>query len=197
MAPPPAEVGMPLDAFLDDLRGQLREVHWHLRGHGLGCEGTGPREVDLRDGTVTLAMSRVAQVEAGASLKLVAVPIGPAAITPAASAEAARKHSEAVTLALAVAGDAPVVDIDAAPPSQAPIARTANAVIDGFVRSAAGQPCMRLSTLRIELVVDVSRAADGSFKVVVPPFSLDAGASERSVNTLTLDWKKIESRALR
>ena len=56
---------------------------------------------------------------------------------------------------------------------------------------------MRLASLKLELVVDVERQASGGFKVVVPAVGVDAASTRRSVNTLTLDWAHIESRALR
>jgi hypothetical protein len=189
--------GMPLGAFLDDLKAQLREVHWHVRGTSLGCDGTGPREVDLRDGVIVVEMERVAQVDAGASVRLVAVPLAGLALTPSLAAGQTQKRTQSLSLKLAVEGPAGVVDFDHAPPARSPVARTINAAIDGFMRAGADKPCIRLATLKLALVVDVARDASGTFRVVVPAFGVDAGASERRVNTLTLDWSKIESRALR
>lgn len=189
--------GMPLDAFLDDLKSQLREVHWHVRGAGLACDGAGPREVDLRDGTIAVEMERIAQVDAGASIRLVAVPLAGLAVTPSVAAEASQKRTQSLSLKLAVEGPAGAVDFDHAPPATSPVARTINAAIDGFMRAGADGPCIRLATLKLVLVVDVARDASGTFRVVVPALGVDAGASERRVNTLTLDWAKIESRALR
>jgi hypothetical protein len=189
--------GMPLDAFLDDLKAQLREVHWHVRGAGLGCDGTGPREVDLRDGTIAVDMQRIAQVDTGASVKLVAIPLGGIAVVPSLAADATRKEKQSLSFKLAVEGPAEVVDFERAPPARSPVARTINAAIDGFMRAGADKPCIRLATLELALVVDVARDASGSLRVVVPAVGLEAGASDRRVNTLTLAWTKIESRALR
>ena len=79
----------------------------------------------------------------------------------------------------------------------APVARAINAAIDGFMRAGGDKPCIRLAALKLELVVDVARDASGGFHVVVPALALDAGAGERRVNTLVLEWAHIESRALR
>lgn len=189
--------GMPVDAFIDDLKAQLRQVHWHVRGNVQGCGANDPREVDLRDGDITLVMNRLQQVEAGATVKLVAVPLAGVAISPSIGADASRKDTQTLTLKLAVAGDVPVVDFDGVPVASAPVAQSINAAIDGFMRSGADRPCLRLASLKLALVVDVQRQASGAFKVVVPAFAFDAGTSRRSVNTLTLDWAHIESRAIR
>ncbi|MEO6928594.1 MAG: hypothetical protein ABI190_05455 [Casimicrobiaceae bacterium] len=187
--------GMPVDAFIDDLKAQLREVHWHVRGSLHGCSGD-LREVDLRDAGITLVLDRLEQVEAGASAKLVAVPLAGIALAPSASADVTRRNSQQLTLKLAVDGDVPVIDFDHAPAASAPVAQAINAAIDGFMRASSDAPCVRLAALKLELVVDVQRTAAGAFKVVVPAIAIDAGTSRRSVNTLTLDWTHIVSRAL-
>ncbi len=189
--------GMPIDAFVDDLKAQLRDVHWHVRGSTLGCEGSGVREVDLRDGVITVSMQRIEQVQAGASVKVVAVPLGGGIASPSLGADGSRKRTQELTLKLAVAGDAGVVDFDRAADTAAPVARAINAAIDGFMRAGGDKPCIRLTALKLELVVDVARDASGGFRVVVPALALDVGAGERRVNTLVLDWAHIESRALR
>ena len=104
--------GMPIDAFVDDLKAQLRDVHWHVRSSTLGCEGSGVREVDLRDGVITVSMQRIEQVQAGASMKVVAVPLGGGIASPSLGADGSRKRTQELTLKLAVAGDASVVDFD-------------------------------------------------------------------------------------
>jgi hypothetical protein len=197
LASPVAPDGMPLDAFLDDLKTQLREVHWHVRGDVLGCDGSGPREVDLRDATITLELARIEQRDVDASVKLVALPLGALAVSPGLSAEASGKRSQTLSVKLAAAGDAPVVDLAHAPSARSPVARAVNAAIDGFMRAGRDPPCVRLTALHLVLVVDVTRDASGAFKVVVPALAFDAGASERNANTLTLDWARIESRPLR
>ena len=65
------------------------------------------------------------------------------------------------------------------------------------MRAGDDKPCIRLTALKLELVVDVARDASGGFRVVVPALALDVDAGERRVNTLVLDWPHIESRALR
>jgi len=188
--------GMPVDAFIDDLKSQLREVHWHVRGNVHGCDAA-PREVDLRDGSITLVMERIEQAEAGASVKLLAVPLAGAALTPSLSADAKRSNTQQLTVKLAIAGDVPTVDFDHADAASAPVAQAVNAAIDGFMRADTGAPCVRLASLKLELVVDVQRVAGGGFKVVVPAIAINAEATHRNVNTLTLEWAHIESRALR
>lgn len=189
--------GMPVDTFIDDLKSQLRQVHWHVRGNVHGCGSNELREVDLRDAAIVLSMDRIEQVQSGASVKLVAVPLGGVALSPAFAYDASRRNAQQLTLKLAVAGDAPVVDFDRATVAVAPVAKAINAAIDGFMRSGSDGPCVRLASLRLELVVDVERQASGGFRVVVPAVGIDAAATRRSVNTLTLDWAHIESRALR
>jgi hypothetical protein len=142
-------------------------------------------------------MERIAQVDGGASVKLVAVPLGGVALAPGLAVDATRKRTQSLAVKLAVAGPVDVVDFERAPPARSPVARTINAAIDGFMRAGPDKPCIRLATLKLALVVDVARDASGTFRVVVPALALDAGASERRVNTLTLEWTKIESRALR
>lgn len=189
--------GMPVDAFIDDLKAQLREVHWHVRGSVHGCGTAELREVDLRNGDVVLQLERIEQAQANGSIKLLAVPLGGAGLSPSLVADASRRHSQQMTLKLAVAGDVPVVDFDRAPVATAPVAQAINAAIDGFMRSGTAAPCLRLASLKLVLVVDAERQAGGGFKVVVPAIGFDAEASRRDVNSLTLEWSKIESRALR
>ncbi len=189
--------GMPLDAFLDDLKVQLREVHWHVRGNVNGCGDEALREVDLRDGQVLLSLERVAQVDVGGSIKLVAVPLGALLLSPSAGADYTRKAGQQLTLKLAVSGPTARVDIDHAPLATTPVAQALNAAIDGFVRSDNAAPCLQMTALKLELVVDVKRSADGGFKVVVPAVAADASASTRNVNTLTLNWERIASNRVR
>lgn len=197
LPPQPALDGMPIDAFLDDLKSQLSDVHWHVRGNALGCDGSGPREVDLRDGAITVSLQRIEQMQAGASVRMVAVPLGAVTVAPSLGADGARKRTQELTLKLAVAGDTTIVDFDHAAQTAAPVARAINAAIDGFMRAGRDKPCIRLAGLKLELVVDVARDASGGFRVVVPALALDASAGERRVNTLVLEWAHIESRALR
>jgi hypothetical protein len=197
MPVPGVEVeGMPLDAFLDDLKLQLREVHWHVRGNVHGCGNDEMREVDLRDGQVVLSLERVAQTDVGGSVKLVAVPLGPLALAPSATVDSTRKSGQTLMVKLAVSGPAATVDIDHALPAQGPVAQALNAAIDGFIRSDNAAPCLQMTALKLELVVDVARSAQGGFKVVGPAIGFDAGHSTRDVNTLTLNWERIVSNRL-
>jgi hypothetical protein len=188
--------GMPIDAFLDDLKLQMREVHWHVRGNVHGCGNDDIREVDLRDGQVVLALERVAQTDVGGSVKLVAVPLGALAIAPSASLDSTRKSGQTLTVKLAVSGPAATVDIDHAPQAHGPVAQALNAAIDGFIRSDNAAPCLQMTALKLELVVDVARTAEGGFKVIVPAIGFEAGRSTRDVNTLTLNWERIVSNRL-
>ena len=152
----------------------------------------------------TCAMPRLRWCSIGSSrwtparrIKLVAVPLAGVALTPSLSADYTRRNAQQLTLKLAVAGDVPLVDFEHAATATAPVAQAVNAAVDGFMRASADAPCVRMSALKLELVLDVQRSAGGGFKVVVPAVSVDAALTHHSVNTLTLDWAHIESRALR
>lgn len=186
-------VGMPLDAFIDDLKLQLREVHWHVRGNVHGCGHAELRELDLRDGQLVLAFERVAQVNVNGSVKLVAIPLGAVVLGASAGGEWTQKASQELTVKLAVTGAAPVVDIDHAPQAKGPVAQALNAAIDGFIRSDNAQPCLQVAALKLAIVVDVARSADGGFRIVVPAVGIEATRSLRQVNTLTLDWDRVVS----
>jgi hypothetical protein len=151
----------------------------------------------LRNASITLDLQRVGEASVDGAVKLVAVPLGAVAIAPLASAAVARKWSQQIVVKLDVAGPSRLYD--AAEPSAATgsLARSLNAAIDGFVRSSAEEPCVRLSALKLTFVVDVTQEAGGGFKLVVPAAELGIDASRRDVNTLTLSWDKIESNALR
>ncbi|MBS0320971.1 MAG: hypothetical protein JSR18_10560 [Proteobacteria bacterium] len=196
-APLTAVDGMPLGAFLDDVRAQLREVHWHVRGPRQACGSDIVRELDLRDATVTLALDRLAQAEAGGSIKLVAVPLGPLGLNPTASVSALDKHAQSLTLKLVATGGTDVVDLDQAPVATSPLAATINAAIDGFMRGDSAAPCLALSALKLEIVVDVTRTADAGFKVVVPAVGAEGTRTLRSVNALTIAWDRVASNRLR
>jgi hypothetical protein len=193
----PGTDGKPIGGFFDDVKAQLREVHWRVRSDAAACGTTERREVDLRNASITLDLQRIGEASVDGAVKLVAVPLGGVAIAPLASAAAARKWSQQIVVKLDVAGPSRLYD--AAEPSTATgsLARSLNAAIDGFVRSSADEPCVRLSALKLTFVVDVTQQAGGGFKLVVPAAELGIDASRRDVNTLTLIWDKIESNALR
>ena len=196
MAGAPGPVGgKPLDAFYDELKADLQQVHWRVRG-GASCGGGGEREIDLRNASVTLSMRRVAEATVDGEVKLVAVPLfGVAA--PSLAAQAARRSVQDLTLKLEVEGPAPVYTPASAPEARSALARTLNAAIDAFVRSSAAQPCVRLAGLRLQVVLDVERDAGGGLRIVVPPASLSGELARQDVNTLTVAWDRIESNALR
>jgi len=198
-APPvaPGVEGKPIAEFFDDVKAQLREVHWRVRSDHAACGTTDRREVDLRNASITLDLQRIGEASVDGTVRLVAIPLGAAAVAPFASATAARKWSQQIVLKLDVAGPSRLYD--AAEPSAATgsLARSLNAAIDGFVRSSADEPCIRLDALKLTFVVDVRREAGGGFRLVVPAAELGVDASRRDVNTLTLSWDKIESNALR
>ena len=189
--------GKPVGEFFDDLKAELREVHWRLKGRAAACGSDEEREVDLRNATVTLEMRRVAEASLDGEIRLVALPLAGAAVTPGLSESAARRSSRDMTIKLDVSGDAPVHDIDDAPRAESALAQTVNAAIDGFVRSSRDAPCIRLAALKLQFVLDVERAAGGGFRIVVPPAQVAADATRRDVNTLTLAWDRIVSNALR
>ena len=197
MPPAPGTGGKPIGEFFDDVKAQLREVHWRVRSDAAACGTTERREVDLRNASITLDLQRVGEASVDGAVKLVAVPLGAVAIAPLASAAVARKWSQQIVVKLDVAGPSRLYD--AAEPSAATgsLARSLNAAIDGFVRSSAEEPCVRLSALKLTFVVDVTQEAGGGFKLVVPAAELGIDSSRRDVNTLTLSWDKIESNALR
>ena len=193
----PGIEGKPIAEFFDDVKAQLREVHWRVRSDHAACGTTDRREVDLRNASITLDLQRIGEASVDGAVKLVAIPLGGAAVAPFASAAAARKWSQQIVLKLDVAG--PTRLYDAAEPSAATgsLAQSLNAAIDGFVRSSADEPCIRLGALKLAFVVDVRQEAGGGFRLVVPTAELGIDASRRDVNTLTLSWDKIESNALR
>lgn len=194
--PPGPAGGKPLDAFYDELKADLQQVHWRLRG-GASCSGDAEREVDLRSATVTLSMRRVAEASVNGELKLVAVPLFGAAATPLLTAQAARRSVQDLTLKLDIDGPAPVYAPGSTPEAHSALARSLNAAIDAFVRSGAAQPCIRLAGLRLQVVLDVERDAGGGLRIVVPPASLSGELARQDVNTLTIAWERIQSNALR
>jgi hypothetical protein len=189
--------GKPVGEFFDELKAELREVHWRVKGRAVACGSTETREVDLRDATVTLQMRRIAEASVDGEIRLVALPLAGASVTPALSGSVARRSSQDMTIKLDITGDAPVHDIDEAPRAASALAQTVNAAIDGFVRSSADAPCIRLAALKLQFILDVERATGGGFKIVVPAAQLAADGSRRDVNTLTLAWDRIHSNALR
>jgi hypothetical protein len=189
--------GKPVGEFFDELKAELREVHWRVKGGGAACGSAEVREVDLRNATVTLEMRRIAEASVDGEIRLVALPLAGASVTPALSGSAARRSSQDITIKLDVTGDAPVHDIDDAPPAGSALAKAVNAAIDGFVRSSAEAPCIHLAALKLQFILDVERAAGGGFRIVVPAAQVAADGSRRDVNTLTLAWDRIVSNAAR
>jgi hypothetical protein len=185
--------GKPLDEFVGELKEELAQVHWRVRRAGAACGTEEPREVDLRDAAIVLTLERVAQAGVGADVRLVAIPLGAGGIEPLASAEASRESGRTLVLKLQAAGPAQVHDVDSAPVATRPVAQALNAAIDGFMRSTASQPCVRMAALKLTLVLDVEQKAEGGFRITVPAVRLDGSASARAVNTLTLDWAHVAS----
>jgi hypothetical protein len=185
--------GKPIDELVNDVKDELAEVHWRVRSSRPACGSSQPREVDLRQGLVTLTLERVAQVSVGGDVRLVAIPLGGLGIEPLASGDYARRLARTLLVKLEAAGNAPVVDIDAAPATTRPVAQALNAAIDGFMRSQTREPCLRLSALKLTLVLDVERKAGGGFRIVVPTVRIDGEAGVQAVNTLTLEWAHVGS----
>ena len=195
--PVPGLAGKPLGEFFDDLKAELRDVHWRVRSQAAGCGTSEPREVDLRNATITLDLQRVGEVGVDGEVRLVALPLAGIPVSPFASAAASRKFAQDLVLKLDVAGASRIVDIDAAPVAPGAVARSLNAAIDGFMRSSTQEPCIRLASLKLTFVIDVKQDAGGGFRLVVPAAGFGVDASRRDLNTLTLAWDKVVSNALR
>jgi len=198
LAPPaPGVSGKPLAEFFDDLKTELRAVHWRIRSTSAACGSTAPREIDLRNATVALELSRIGEVSVDGDVRLVAIPLAGGAIAPLGSASAARKWTQEMTVKLDVSGPARLYDVGELTDAGGAVARSVNAAIDGFMRSSAQEPCIRLTSLKLTFVLDVERSAGGGFRLVVPVVQAGVDASRRDVNTLTLTWDKVLSNALR
>jgi hypothetical protein len=189
--------GKPLGEFVDELKTQLRAVHWRIRSTSAACGTTAPREIDLRNAQVALDLERVGMASVDGQIRLVALPLAGLAVAPFASASGERKYTQELALKFDVTGPSRLYDVGEAAGEGGAIAQAVNAAIDGFMRSSADEPCVRLTSLRLSLVIDVARDAEGGFKLVVPAVQLGAAASRRDVNTLTLTWDKVVSNALR
>ena len=198
-APPavPGLTGKPIDEFFDDLKAELREVHWRIRSNVAACGSAAPREVDLRNATITLDLSRVGEASIDGEMRLVALPLAGLSVSPFTATAASRKWTQDIVLKLDVTGPARIYDIGERSSATGAVARSVNAAIDGFMRSSADEPCIRLSALRLSFVIDVKRESGGGFKLVVPPAELGVDATRRDVNALTLTWDKVMSNALR
>ena len=189
--------GKPLGEFFDDLKRDLRAVHWRIRSASAACGTREAREIDLRNAQVALDLQRIGAVDVDGQVKLVALPLAGAAIAPFGSASATRKWAQEMALKLDVTGPSRVYDVGEVTAEGGAIAQAVNAAIDGFMRSSADEPCVRLASLKLTLVVDVAREAGGGFRLVVPAAQVGVDASQRDVNTLTLSWDKVVSNALR
>ena len=189
--------GKPLGEFFDDLKHELRAVHWRIRSPSAACGTSEPREIDLRNAQVALDLQRIGSVDVDGQVKLVALPLAGAAVAPFGSASATRKWTQEMALKLDVTGPSRIYDVGDATAEGGAVAQAVNAAIDGFMRSSADEPCVRLASLKLTLVVDVARDAGGGFKLVVPAAQVGVDASRRDVNTLTLSWDKVVSNALR
>lgn len=197
---PPAAPGIsgkPIGEFFDDVKAELRDVHWRVRSDRAACGSADRREVDLRNATITLDLQRVGEASVDGTLRIVALPLAGGIVSPFATAGAARKWTQEIVLKLDVAGPSRLYDAGETSAATGSIARNLNAAIDGFVRSSSDEPCIRLASLKLTFVIDVRQDAGGGFKVVVPAAELGIDADRRDINTLTLSWDKIQSNALR
>jgi hypothetical protein len=192
----PGVDGKPIGEFFDELKAELRDVHWRVRSDRAACGTPEPREIDLRNATITLELSRIGEASVDGEVKLVALPLAGSALTPLGSAAASRKWTQEILLKLDVAGPSRLYTPGEGT-ARGEVARTINAAIDGFVRSSADEPCVRLSSLRLTVVIDVRREAGGGFRLAVPGVDAGVEATRRDVNTLTLSWDKVLSNALR
>jgi hypothetical protein len=192
----PGLSGKPLSEFFDDLKGELRAVHWRIRSGSAACGTAEPREVDLRNATIALDLQRVGEAGVDGQVRLVALPLAGVGLSPFGSASSARKWTQEMALKLDVAGPARLYAVGEASDGGA-VATSVNAALDGFMRSSAAEPCVRLTSLKLTFIIDVARDAAGGFKLVVPAAQVGVEASRRDVNTLTLTWDKVVSNALR
>ena len=193
----PGVDGKPLAEFFDDLKAELRAVHWRIRSPSAACGTSEPREIDLRNATIALDLQRVGEVSVDGQLRLVALPLGDVAFAPFGASAGSRKWSQTMLLKLDVGGPSRAYDVGELSQGGGAVARNVNAAIDGFMQSSAQEPCIRLTSLRLTFVLDVERSAGGGFRIVVPAAQLGVDASRRDVNTLTLSWDKVVSNALR
>jgi hypothetical protein len=189
--------GKPLDEFFDELKAELRAVHWRIRSTSAACGTSAPREIDLRNATIAIDLQRVGEVSVDGQVRLVALPLAGAAVAPFGAASGARKWTQEMALKLDVTGPSRLYDVGEASDNAGAVAKSVNAAIDGFMRSSAQEPCVRLMSLKLTFVLDVERSGGGGFKLVVPAAQLGIDASRRDVNTLTLTWDKVVSNALR
>ena len=196
--PPPAPglSGKPIGEFFDDLKAELRDVHWRIRSSSAACGSNDPREIDLRNATITLDLQRVGEASVDGDVRLVVLPLA-GGLTPFGTASASRKWTQDIVLKLDVTGTSRLDDAGEPSNAKGAVARSLNAAIDGFMRSSTQEPCIRLTALKLTFIIDVRRDAGGGFKLIVPAATLGADAATRDVNTLTLTWDKIVSNALR
>jgi hypothetical protein len=195
-APPAPVVGKPLPEFFDDLKTELRAVHWRVKSASAAC-GTGePREIDLRNAQVALDLQRLGTIGVGGQVRLVAIPLGGVALVPYASASADRKWTQDMALKFDVTGPARIYEVGEEVAGAGDVAKSVNAAIDAFMRSSAEPPCVRLTSLKLTLVIDVARGVGGGFRLVVPATDLGLDLARRDVNTLKLTWDKVVSNAL-
>jgi len=193
----PGLAGKPIGEFFDDVKAELRDVHWRVRSDRAACGTADRREVDLRNASITLDLQRIGEASVDGAIRIVALPLAGASVSPFASAATSRKSTQQIVLKLDVAGPSRLHDAGESGSAAGSIARNLNAAIDGFVRSSADEPCIRLAALKLTYVIDVRQEAGGGFKLVIPPAELGLDATRRDVNTLTLSWDRIESNALR
>jgi len=193
----PGISGKPLSEFFDDLKGELRAVHWRIRSNTPACGTTEAREIDLRNATIALDLQRVGEASVDGQIRLVALPLAGAALAPFGGGSATRKWTQEMALKLDVGGPARLYTPGEASEAGGAVAQSVNAALDGFMRSSADEPCVRLTSLKLTFIIDVERDAAGGFKLVVPAAQVGVEASRRDVNTLTLTWDKVVSNALR
>jgi hypothetical protein len=189
--------GKPLAEFFNDLKSDLRAVHWRIRSPAAACGTPELREIDLRNAQVTLDLQRVGAATIDGQIRLVALPLAGFGVAPFASASSARKFTQDMVVKLDVTGPSRLHDLDEPPGDAGAVAQSVNAAIDGFMRSSTAEPCVRLTSLKLAFIIDVERDAAGGFRLVVPVAQAGADATRRDVNTLTLAWDKVVSNALR
>ena len=103
----PGVAGKPIGEFFDDLKAELRDVHWRVRSDRAACGTTDPREVDLRNASITLDLQRIGEASVDGAVRIVALPLAGGIVSPFASAAASRKWTQDIVVKLDVAGSVP------------------------------------------------------------------------------------------
>ena len=94
----PGITGKPIGEFFDDVKAELRDVHWRVRSDRAACGTAERREIDLRNASITLDLQRIGEASVDGALRLVAIPLAGGAAVPFASASGDRRWSQEIVL---------------------------------------------------------------------------------------------------